>query len=76
VDFVVLDSEGDDGDSIILGRLILVTVRVIIDIEGGELIFRMYDKSVILKVLSEVQFGNEKKDYMEIDKVIYSNILK
>ncbi|KAL4344268.1 hypothetical protein AHAS_Ahas11G0161400 [Arachis hypogaea] len=67
-DFVVLDSEGDDGDSIILGRPFLATARAIIDIEEGELTLRMHDKSVTLKVLPEAQFGNKKKDCMKIDK--------
>ncbi|XP_057760377.1 uncharacterized protein LOC130980744 [Arachis stenosperma] len=67
-DFVVLDSNEDDGDSVILGRPFLATARAIIDIEEGELILRMHDQSVTLKVLPEAQFSKEKKDYMKIDK--------
>ncbi|KAL4329614.1 hypothetical protein AHAS_Ahas13G0317700 [Arachis hypogaea] len=73
-DFVVLDSDGDDGDSIILGRPFLATARAIIDIEQGELTLRMHDKSVTLKVLPEAQFSNRRRDSMEIDKVIHNNI--
>ncbi|XP_015947501.1 uncharacterized protein LOC107472491 [Arachis duranensis] len=40
-DFVVLDSNEDDGDSVILGRPFLATARAIIDIEEGELTLRM-----------------------------------
>ncbi|XP_057755709.1 uncharacterized protein LOC130974888 [Arachis stenosperma] len=67
-DFVVLDSNEDDGDSVILGRPFLVTARAIIDIEEGKLTLRMHDQSVTLKVLPEAQFSKEKKDYMKIDK--------
>ncbi|XP_057745035.1 uncharacterized protein LOC130962896 [Arachis stenosperma] len=52
-DFVVLDSDEDDGDSIILERPFLATARAIIDVEEGELTLRMHDKSVTLKVLPE-----------------------
>ncbi|XP_015947582.1 uncharacterized protein LOC107472583 [Arachis duranensis] len=67
-DFVVLESDEDDGDSVILGRPFLATARAIIDIEKGELTLRMHDQSVTLKVLPEAQFSEKKKDYMEIDK--------
>ncbi|XP_015970202.1 uncharacterized protein LOC107493649 [Arachis duranensis] len=67
-DFVVLESDEDDGDSVILGRPFLATARAIIDIEKGELTLRMHDQSVILKVLPEAQFNEKKKDYMKIDK--------
>ncbi|XP_015960777.1 uncharacterized protein LOC107484747 [Arachis duranensis] len=60
-DFVVLDSNEDDGDSVILGRPFLATARAIIDIEEGELTLRMHDQSVTLKVLPEAQFSKEKK---------------
>ncbi|XP_052111901.1 uncharacterized protein LOC110277379 [Arachis duranensis] len=78
-DFVVLESDEDDSDSVILGRPFLATARAIIDIEKGELTLiidveegeltlRMHDQSVTLKVLPEAQFSKEKKDYMKIDK--------
>ncbi|XP_016178275.1 uncharacterized protein LOC107620657 [Arachis ipaensis] len=44
-DFVVLDSDEDDGDSIILGRPFLATARAIIDVEKGELTLRMHDEA-------------------------------
>ncbi|XP_052113749.1 uncharacterized protein LOC107474098 [Arachis duranensis] len=43
-DFVVLESEEDDSDSVILGRPFLATARAIIDIEKGELTLRMHDQ--------------------------------
>ncbi|XP_057719590.1 uncharacterized protein LOC130934019 [Arachis stenosperma] len=67
-DFVVLDSNEDDGDSVILGRPFLATARAIIDVEEGELTLKMHDQSVTLKVLPEAQFSKEKKDYMKSDK--------
>ncbi|XP_057747145.1 uncharacterized protein LOC130966370 [Arachis stenosperma] len=67
-DFVILESDEDDGDSVILGRPFLATARAIIDIEKGELILRMHDQNVILKVLPEEQFSEKKKDYVDIDK--------
>ncbi|XP_016195377.1 uncharacterized protein LOC107636372 [Arachis ipaensis] len=50
-DFVILDLDEDEGDSIILERPFLATVRAIIDVERGELTLRMHDESVNLNVL-------------------------
>ncbi|XP_016199583.1 uncharacterized protein LOC107640586 [Arachis ipaensis] len=36
-DFVILESDEDDSDSIILGRPFLATARAIVDVEKGEL---------------------------------------
>ena len=67
-DFVILDSNQDEGDSIILGRPFLATARAIIDIEQGELTLRMHNESITLSVLPETQNSNEKKDGTETDK--------
>ncbi|XP_057734255.1 uncharacterized protein LOC130949598 [Arachis stenosperma] len=67
-DFVILDSDQDEGDSIILGRPFLATARAIIDVEQGKLTLRMHDESVTLSVLPEMQFNKEKKDGTETDK--------
>ncbi|XP_016192288.1 uncharacterized protein LOC107633166 [Arachis ipaensis] len=67
-DFVVLDSDEDEGDSIILGRPFLATARAIIDVEQGELTLRIHDESVTLNVFPETQLIDEKKDCMETDK--------
>ena len=72
--FVILESNDDDGDSVILGRPFLATARAIIDVEEGELTLRMHDQSVTLKVLPEAQFSKEKKDYMKNDQEGHSNI--
>ncbi|XP_057741366.1 uncharacterized protein LOC130960020 [Arachis stenosperma] len=58
-DFVVLDSDMDESDSIILGRPFLATARAIIDVEQGELTLRMHEESIILKVFPEPQFSKE-----------------
>nr|XP_025678616.1 uncharacterized protein LOC112778522 [Arachis hypogaea] len=67
-DFVVLDSDEDEGDSIILGRPFLATARAIIDMEQGELTLRMHDESITLNVFLERQLRDEKKNCIEIDK--------
>ncbi|XP_015960707.1 uncharacterized protein LOC107484670 [Arachis duranensis] len=67
-DFVVLDSDEDEGDSIILGRPFLATARAIIDVEQGELTLRMHDESITLNVFPETQLIDEKKNCMETDK--------
>nr|XP_025678646.1 uncharacterized protein LOC112778553 [Arachis hypogaea] len=54
VDFVVLDSDEDEGDSIILRRPILATARAIIDVEQRELTLRMHDESITLNVFPEI----------------------
>ena len=67
-DFVILDSNQDEGDSIILGIPFLATARAIIDIEQGELTLRMHNESITLSVLPETPNSNEKKDGTETDK--------
>ncbi|XP_016199741.1 uncharacterized protein LOC107640756 [Arachis ipaensis] len=49
-DFVILESDEDDSDSIILGRPFLATARAIVDVEKGELTLRLHDESVTLSV--------------------------
>ncbi|XP_016168634.1 uncharacterized protein LOC107611193 [Arachis ipaensis] len=67
-DFVVLDSDEDEGDSIILGRPFLATARAIIDVEQGELTLRMHDESITLNVFPGTQLIDEKKDCIETNK--------
>ncbi|XP_016195648.1 uncharacterized protein LOC107636668 [Arachis ipaensis] len=68
VDFVFLDSDADEGDSVILGRPFLATARAIIDVEQEKLTLRMHDESITLNLFPETQTINEKKNCMEIDK--------
>ncbi|XP_020989624.1 uncharacterized protein LOC110276858 [Arachis duranensis] len=43
-DFVILDTEEEGNNSIILGRPFLATIRVIIDVKKGEMIFRVHNE--------------------------------
>ncbi|XP_057747131.1 uncharacterized protein LOC130966357 [Arachis stenosperma] len=58
-DFVVLNSDTDESDSIILGRPFLATARAIIDVEQGELTLKIHEESIILKVFPEPQISEE-----------------
>lgn len=49
-DFVVLDTKGYSGGSIILGRLFLATRKENLDIETGELILKFNKEKVVVKV--------------------------
>ncbi|KAK8563270.1 hypothetical protein V6N12_035420 [Hibiscus sabdariffa] len=51
-DFLILDCEADEHAPIILGRPFLVTSRVLLDFEKGELILRVEEQSVILNMCS------------------------
>ncbi|XP_016206392.1 uncharacterized protein LOC107646744 [Arachis ipaensis] len=44
VDFVILDIEEEENNSIILERPFLATARAIIDVEKGEMIFRVHSE--------------------------------
>ncbi|XP_057760551.1 uncharacterized protein LOC130980927 [Arachis stenosperma] len=52
-DFVILETEEEGNNSIILGRPFLATARAIIDVEQGELTLRMHEESITLKVFPE-----------------------
>ncbi|XP_016199643.1 uncharacterized protein LOC107640647 [Arachis ipaensis] len=60
-DFVILDLDEEGGDSIILGRPFLATVRAIIDVEKGEMTLRAHDEQITLNVFKEIQHPTEKK---------------
>ncbi|XP_057747479.1 uncharacterized protein LOC130966675 [Arachis stenosperma] len=49
-DFVILDLGEEGSDSIILGRSFLATARAIIDVEQGEMTFRVHDEKITLNV--------------------------
>ncbi|XP_016192354.1 uncharacterized protein LOC107633227 [Arachis ipaensis] len=67
-DFVILDLDQEEGNSIILGRPFLATARAIIDVEQGALTLRVNDESITLNVFPETHHSDEKKDCMEINK--------
>ncbi|XP_016165042.1 uncharacterized protein LOC107607626 [Arachis ipaensis] len=49
-DFVVLDMDEEGSNSVILGRPFLATARTIIDVEKGEMIFRVHDEQMTINV--------------------------
>ena len=57
-DFIVLDIEEDGEVPLIMGRPFLATGRTLIDVVNGELIMRVYDEFVVIKVFT-------KSDYLE-----------
>ncbi|XP_015947149.1 uncharacterized protein LOC107472106 [Arachis duranensis] len=59
-DFVILETEEEGNNLIILGRPFLATARAIIDVEQGELTLRMHEESVTLKVFPEQQNSEER----------------
>ncbi|XP_057723781.1 uncharacterized protein LOC130939711 [Arachis stenosperma] len=68
-DFVILDTEEEGSDSIILGRPFLHTVRAIIDVEKGEMIFRIHDEQMIINVFKSMQNIPEQEDYVKVDMI-------
>nr|XP_025692668.1 uncharacterized protein LOC112794916 [Arachis hypogaea] len=67
-DFVILDLDEEGGDSIILGRPFLATVRAIIDVEQGELTLRVHDERITLNVFQEAQHTDKEKICMKIEE--------
>jgi len=59
-DFVILETEEEGNNSIILGRPFLATARAIIDVEQGELTLRMHEESITLKVFPKQQKSEER----------------
>ncbi|XP_070017778.1 uncharacterized protein [Nicotiana sylvestris] len=49
-DFVILDCEVDYEVPIILGRPLLTTAKALVDVEAGELTFRVGDEKVVFHV--------------------------
>ncbi|XP_057719446.1 uncharacterized protein LOC130933854 [Arachis stenosperma] len=60
-DFVILDTEEEGSDSIILGRPFLHTARAIIDVEKGEMIFRVHNEQMIINVFKSMQTFRSKR---------------
>ncbi|XP_057721385.1 uncharacterized protein LOC130935591 [Arachis stenosperma] len=49
-DFVILDTEKEKNDSIILKRPFLATGKALIDVERGELILRLWEDHIMFKI--------------------------
>ncbi|XP_015949324.1 uncharacterized protein LOC107474239 [Arachis duranensis] len=60
-DFVILDTEGEGNKSIILGRPFLAIARAIIDVEKGEMIFRVHNEQMVINVFKVMQHPLSKK---------------
>ncbi|XP_057745189.1 uncharacterized protein LOC130963057 [Arachis stenosperma] len=69
VDFVILDTEEEGNNSIILGRPFLATVRAIIDVEKGEMIFRVHNEQMVINVFKSIQHPPEQENYMKVDMI-------
>ncbi|XP_057760634.1 uncharacterized protein LOC130981011 [Arachis stenosperma] len=68
-DFVILDTEEEGSDSIILGRPFLYTARAIIDVEKGEMVFRVHNEQMIINVFKSMQNIPEQEDYVKVDMI-------
>ncbi|XP_016192322.1 uncharacterized protein LOC107633197 [Arachis ipaensis] len=68
-DFVVLDMDKEGSNSVILGRPFLATARTIIDVEKGEIIFRVHDEQMTINVFKAMQYPAEKESCMRVDVV-------
>ncbi|XP_015947307.1 uncharacterized protein LOC107472281 [Arachis duranensis] len=60
-DFVILDTEEEGNNSIILGRPFLATARAIIDVEKGEMIFRVHNEQMVINVFKSMQHPLHKR---------------
>ncbi|XP_057740035.1 uncharacterized protein LOC130957182 [Arachis stenosperma] len=68
-DFVILDTEEEGNNSIILGRPFLATARAIIDVEKGEMIFRVHNEQMVINVFKSMQHISEQEDYVRVDMI-------
>ncbi|XP_070009905.1 uncharacterized protein [Nicotiana sylvestris] len=69
VDFVILDCEVDYEELIILGRHFLATGKALVDVEAGELTFRVGDKNVVFHVCKSMKQPNSTKVCSFVDLV-------
>ncbi|XP_070045466.1 uncharacterized protein [Nicotiana tomentosiformis] len=64
--FVILDCEVDYEVPIILGRTFLPTGKALVDVEAGELTFRVGDEKVVFHVCKSIRQSNSNEDgYVE-----------
>ncbi|XP_057755829.1 uncharacterized protein LOC130975011 [Arachis stenosperma] len=68
-DFVILDTEEEGNNSIILGRPFLATARAIIDVEKGEIIFRVHNEQMVINVFKSIQHIPEQENYVRVDMI-------
>ncbi|XP_016173160.1 uncharacterized protein LOC107615626 [Arachis ipaensis] len=58
-DFVILDMEEEERNSIILGRPFLATTIAIIDVEKGEMVLKVHDEQMDLNVFKAMQYPTD-----------------
>ena len=68
-DFVILDTEGEGNNSIILERPFLATARTTIDVEKGEMTFRVHNEQMVINVFKSMQHSPEQENYMNVDMI-------
>ncbi|XP_057740042.1 uncharacterized protein LOC130957193 [Arachis stenosperma] len=68
-DFVILDTEGEGNNSIILGRPFLATARATIDVEKGEMTFRVHNEQMVINIFKSMQHSPEQENYMKVDMI-------
>ncbi|GAU21678.1 hypothetical protein TSUD_242500 [Trifolium subterraneum] len=66
-DFVILDIEEDAEVPLLLGRPFLATGRSLIEIEKGELMFRLDDEQVCFQVFQATKFGGLVPECFKVD---------
>ncbi|XP_070049564.1 uncharacterized protein [Nicotiana tomentosiformis] len=70
VDFVILDCEVDYEVPIIMGRPFLATWKDLVDVEAGELTFRVGDEKVVFHVCKSMRQPNSNEVCSFVDLVI------
>ena len=68
-DFVILDCEVDYEVPIILGRPFLATGKALVDVEAGELTFRVGDEKVVFHVCKSIKKPNSTEMCSFVDLV-------
>lgn len=67
--FIVLDVEGDEDVTLILGRPFLYSGRILIDVQQGKPILRVEDKQVAFDVFKFIDFPFEVRSCFQINDV-------
>lgn len=70
VDFVILDMEEDSQMPLIFGRPFLATGRALIDIEKGEIIFRVENEQVSFSIKPRKDLESRKESCFKVEEVI------
>ena len=60
-DFIVLDTDKNDDESIILGRPFLATARAVIDVDRGELVLQLNEDSLVFTTQGFPSVNMEKR---------------